>query len=102
MSGERRAVVGAIERVPLVLEGDAAAIDEILALKVPPPLNITPIQVYGAYSASTDGLQLTDLQQKVDVLVDAPTDSYNSMQDPNISQDAIDVAFLREKQRRQS
>ena len=46
--------------------------------------------------------QLADLQQKVDVLVDAPTDSYNSMQDPNISQDAIDVAFLREKQRRQS
>ena len=28
VSGERRAVVGAIERVPLVLEGDAAAIDD--------------------------------------------------------------------------
>ena len=28
-SGERRAVVGAIERAPLVLEGDAAVIDDL-------------------------------------------------------------------------
>jgi hypothetical protein len=35
---------------------DAATIDEILALKVPPPLDIVPLQPYGAYSASVEGL----------------------------------------------
>ena len=46
--------------------------------------------------------QLSEMQQKADVLVDVPADSHNMMPEPGISQDAIDVAFLREKQRRQS
>ena len=46
--------------------------------------------------------QLADMQQKADVLTDAPAASCNPIQDAGISQDAIDVAFLREKQRRQS
>ena len=33
---------------------DAATIEEILALKIPPPLHIQAMQAYGAYSASTD------------------------------------------------
>ncbi|MGQ9650884.1 MAG: PEP/pyruvate-binding domain-containing protein [Phycisphaerae bacterium] len=36
-------------------------IDEILALKTPPPLNICPVTPYGAYSASTDGLWPSDI-----------------------------------------
>jgi hypothetical protein len=52
-------------RVRLIdVEGvlDSSTIDEILVLKIPPPLDITPIQPYGAYSASTDGLQPTDIR----------------------------------------
>ncbi|MHC4991490.1 MAG: PEP/pyruvate-binding domain-containing protein, partial [Planctomycetota bacterium] len=41
---------------------DQPTIDSILALKSPPPLNISPIQPYGAYSAATDGLQLSDIR----------------------------------------
>jgi hypothetical protein len=36
-------------------------IDEILALKEPKPLNISPIQTYGDYSASVDGLLPDDI-----------------------------------------
>ena len=43
-------------------ELDAATADAILALKAPPVLNISPIQPYGAYSASTNGLVLSDIQ----------------------------------------
>lgn len=46
--------------------------------------------------------QLADMQQKADLLVDAPSDVQAVMQESVITQDAIDVAFLREKQRRQS
>ncbi|MCZ6856084.1 MAG: PspA/IM30 family protein [Gammaproteobacteria bacterium] len=46
--------------------------------------------------------QLADMQQKADVFMDAPATSCSPIQDAGISQDAIDVAFLREKQRRQS
>ena len=46
--------------------------------------------------------QLADLQRKADVLVDVPANLHNVMADSSISQDAIDVAFLKEKQRRQS
>jgi hypothetical protein len=41
---------------------DQPTIDSILALKDPPELDITPVQPYGAYSASVDGLQLSDIQ----------------------------------------
>jgi hypothetical protein len=41
---------------------DQPTIDSILALKDPPELNITPVEVYGAYSASTDGLQPSDIR----------------------------------------
>jgi hypothetical protein len=41
---------------------DQPTIDAILALKDPPVLDITPVQPYGAYSASVDGLQLSDIQ----------------------------------------
>lgn len=37
-------------------------IQEILALKVPSPLDISPVTPYGAYSASTDGLWPTDIR----------------------------------------
>jgi hypothetical protein len=37
-------------------------IDEILALKAPGVLNISPAAPYGGYSASTDGLVLSDIQ----------------------------------------
>jgi hypothetical protein len=52
-------------RVRLIdVEGvlDPATIDEILALKDPPPLDITAMEVYGAYSASVDGLQPSDIR----------------------------------------
>jgi phage shock protein A len=51
--------------------------------------------------------QLEETQQKSDLLVDTTLDGstadFNSvMTEPGIGQDAIDVAFLKEKQRRQS
>jgi len=52
-------------RVRLIdVEGllDPATLDEILALKTPQPLQITPVESYGAYSASTDGLQPVDIR----------------------------------------
>lgn len=41
---------------------DDATIAEILALKTPAPLDISPMASYGAYSASVDGLVLSDIQ----------------------------------------
>ena len=41
---------------------DDAVIDEILALKTPPVLDISPMAAYGAYSASTDGLLPADIK----------------------------------------
>ncbi len=41
---------------------DNATIEEILALKAPAPLDISPMASYGAYSASVDGLVLSDIQ----------------------------------------
>ena len=41
---------------------DAATIDQILALKIPPPLDIDPLQPYGAFSTSTEGLTPADIQ----------------------------------------
>ena len=46
--------------------------------------------------------QLADMQQKADLLVDLSADAHTLMPEPGISQDAIDVAFLREKHLRQS
>ena len=43
-------------------ELDQATVDSLLALKEPPPLNISPMQTYGAYSAPTDGLTPADIQ----------------------------------------
>jgi len=40
----------------------AETIAEILELKVPPPLDIAPMQAYGAYSANTDTMVLSDIQ----------------------------------------
>ena len=48
------------------------------------------------------GLQLTDMRQKADVLVDTQTVGESPLPIPGIDKDAIDVAFLREKQRRES
>jgi len=45
---------------------------------------------------------LNETQQKADSLVDTLPDIHVAVADPAIGQDAIDVAFLREKQRRQS
>lgn len=36
--------------------------EQILALKTPPPLNLSAVQSYGSYSAPTDGLQLADIR----------------------------------------
>jgi hypothetical protein len=41
---------------------DASTIEEILALKKPPALNITPMADYGDYSAPTDGLLPGDIK----------------------------------------
>ncbi|MDH4240528.1 MAG: hypothetical protein OEW48_13285 [Phycisphaerae bacterium] len=41
---------------------DEAEIAEILALKAPPVLDITPMAHYGAYSASTEGLSPADIK----------------------------------------
>ena len=41
---------------------DEGTIAEILALKDPPPLNISPMQPYGAYSANTGDMVLSDIQ----------------------------------------
>ncbi len=41
--------------------------------------------------------QLAEMQQKADLLVDAPAVGPSATFDPSISQDAIDVAFLKEK-----
>ncbi|MBA7636170.1 hypothetical protein ES703_43785 [subsurface metagenome] len=41
---------------------DDATIAEILALKVPPALDISPMASYGAYSAATDGLLPSDIK----------------------------------------
>lgn len=41
---------------------DEATIAEILALKAPPVLDISPMAAYGAYSASTDGLLPADIK----------------------------------------
>ena len=46
--------------------------------------------------------QLADMRQKVDILVETESHSTKVMCDLDISQDTIDVAFLKEKQRRQS
>lgn len=46
--------------------------------------------------------ELANMQQKADLLVAAPSNVQAVMQESVITQDAIDVAFLREKQRRQS
>lgn len=43
------------------------------------------------------GEQLAEMQQKADLLVDAPAVGPLTMSDPGITQDAIDVAFLKEK-----
>jgi hypothetical protein len=43
-------------------ELDQPTIDSILQLKRPPALDITPTEPYGAYSASTDGLQLAEIR----------------------------------------
>ena len=55
---------GAIAFRILDLEGvlDEATITEILTLKAPPPLTITPTSPYGAYSASTENLELSDIR----------------------------------------
>ncbi len=47
------------------------------------------------------GQQLADMQQKADLLVDTPSVGYAAMSDPGISQDAVDVAFLKEKRLRE-
>lgn len=47
------------------------------------------------------GQQLAEMQQKADLLIDAPSVGYAAMSDPGISQDAIDVAFLKEKRSRE-
>ena len=47
------------------------------------------------------GQQLADMQQKADLLVDTPSVGYTAMSDPGISQDAVDVAFLKEKRSRE-
>ncbi len=47
------------------------------------------------------GQQLAEMQQKADLLVDAPAVGQVAMSDPGISQDAIDVAFLKEKRSRE-
>ena len=47
------------------------------------------------------GQQLADMQQKADLLVDTPSVGYTAMSDPGISQDAVDVAFLKEKRLRE-
>ncbi|MCZ6696603.1 MAG: hypothetical protein O7A63_08700 [Acidobacteria bacterium] len=52
-------------RIRLIdLEGviDEATIAEILVLKEPPSLDISPVRTYRAYSAPTDGLQLSDIK----------------------------------------
>jgi len=52
-------------RVRLIdVEGvlDPATIDEILVLKDPPPLDITAVEAYGAYSTSVDGLLPFDIR----------------------------------------
>jgi len=41
---------------------DRQTVAEVLALKIPPPLNITPVAHYGAYSAPTDGLLPRDIK----------------------------------------
>ncbi len=47
------------------------------------------------------GQQLADMQQKADLLIDTPSVGYAAMSDPGISQDAVDVAFLKEKRLRE-
>ncbi len=47
------------------------------------------------------GQQLAEMQQKADLLIDTPSVGYAAMSDPGISQDAIDVAFLKEKRSRE-
>ncbi|MCZ6658373.1 MAG: PspA/IM30 family protein [Gammaproteobacteria bacterium] len=47
------------------------------------------------------GQQLAEMQQKADLLIDTPSVGYVAMSDPGISQDAIDVAFLKEKRLRE-
>ena len=47
------------------------------------------------------GQQLADMQQKADLLIDTPSVGYAAMSDPGISQDAVDVAFLKEKRSRE-
>jgi hypothetical protein len=42
-------------------ELEQETIEEILALKAPPVLNISPVQTYGSYSASVDGLLPEDI-----------------------------------------
>lgn len=45
---------------------------------------------------------LAETRQKADLFADRPTNGLTATADAGISQDAIDVAFLKEKQRRQS
>lgn len=45
---------------------------------------------------------LADIRQKAELLVDTPTGGLAPVSDTGITQDAIEVAFLKEKQRRQS
>lgn len=56
--------LGAYEVRLLDVEGKLTQgqIDEILELKIPPPLAISPIASYGAYSANTAGLTPSDIQ----------------------------------------
>jgi phage shock protein A len=45
---------------------------------------------------------LTDTQQKAELFTDKPANGPVTVTDAGVSQDAVDVAFLKEKQRRQS
>ena len=55
---------GEVEVKLIDIEGvlDEATIVEILALKTPPALNISPMTAYGSYSAPTDGLLPADIK----------------------------------------
>jgi phage shock protein A len=52
-------------------------------------------------SAGERRSQLADMQQKADLLADTPDCIHPAAAEAAISQDAVDVAFLRERQRRQ-
>jgi len=54
--------VGDVEFIDLTDLLDSTTIDDILELKLPPLLDISPMTHYGAYSNSTDGLLPDDIQ----------------------------------------